>query len=70
MLHEQKSVQEQVRGHPLMIEEEKSIGIDQLSQDDFLVVEARGSGHGQVCLPPENQSQGVNRNNFDELSLR
>ena len=31
-----------------MIEEEKSIDLDQLSQDDFQVVEARDSGLGQV----------------------
>ena len=70
MLHEQKSVQEQVRGHPLMIEEEKSIGIDQLSQDDFQVVEARDSGRGQVCLPHVNKRQEVDRSDFDQLSLR
>ena len=53
-----------------MIEEEKSIDLDQLSQDDFQVVEAGGSDYGQVCLPHENQSQGVNRGDFDQLSLR
>ena len=53
-----------------MIEEEKSIGIDQLSQDDFQVVEARDSGRGQVCLPHVNKRQEVDRSDFDQLSLR
>ena len=53
-----------------MIEEEKSIGIDQLSQDDFQVVEARDSGHGQDCLPPAPQYQRVSKSDFDQLSLR